>query len=93
MVFSVAKDVTKVPNTDVENQTSSYMMLAWAMFCRDPVKGLQTTMKWPNYAPEGNTLVRLGVSYNPDATYTSPVEFDHYCAALDGDVAGAQGAF
>ena len=93
MVFGVAEDVTGVPNTEAENQTSSYMMSAWATFCRNPVKGLHTVMNWPNYAPQGNTLVRLGLGYNPNATYTSPVEFDQYCAALDGDVAGAQGAF
>lgn len=88
-----AQDVTGVPNTDLENWTSEYMMLAWATFARDPAKGLSKDLDWPVYLSDDNSLVRLGLGGNPAASYVSPSMYDGGCAALGGVSTAGAGAF
>ena len=93
MIMGGAEDVTGVPNTDLENWTMQYMMLAWATFAKNPKKGLRKKLDWPVYLSEENSLVRLGVSGDPAASFVSPTLFDAGCAVLDGTPAAAAGAF
>ena len=93
MIMGGAEDVTGVPNTDLENWTMEYMMLAWATFARDPAKGLSKQLGWPVYLSDENSLVRLGLNDDPCASYVNPMMYDAGCAALDGNTAAAAGAF
>lgn len=93
MIMGGAQDVTGVPNTDLENWTMQYMMLAWATFARDPAKGLSTHLKWPVYLSDANSLVRLGLNGDPAASFVSPGLYDAGCADLGGSAAAAAGAF
>ena len=93
MIMGGAQDVTGVNNTEIENFTMQYMMLAWATFARDPAKGLSNVLNWPVYLQNNNTLVRLGLNGDPAASFVSPKIYDGGCAAVGGTPAAAAGAF
>ena len=93
MIMGGAEDVTGVMNTDQENWTMQYMMLAWATFAKDPKKGLSKELDWPVYLSNDNTLVRLGVSGDPAASFVSPTLYDGGWAGWGGTPAAAAGAF
>jgi hypothetical protein len=63
------------PDTPAEAATSKYMQSAWAAFARDPVNGLS----WPEYAPEGQTLVKLGLNGSTGAVLGKGDEYDGLC--------------
>ena len=95
MIFGGIEDVIGTagpPNSDRENRTMQYMMLAWATFVRDPANGLERELHWPRYDPQGETLARLGYQNAPEPSFVDPDEFDRKCPS-NGSVAEAQGAF
>jgi hypothetical protein len=49
MWHGVAQDVIGLPNSDVEDATSKYMIKALTTFAKDPVDGLSEEMGWPRY--------------------------------------------
>jgi carboxylesterase type B len=44
MVFGTAEDVSLQPNTGLEDATSLYMMRAFALFAKDPVHNLRSSV-------------------------------------------------
>lgn len=60
MVFGTAEDVSGLNNNRTEEETSSYMMKAWAAFVRDPSSGL-STYGWPEYDASGKSPFFFGV--------------------------------
>lgn len=57
MVFGTSD--LRGPDTEMEKETSKYYQDAWVAFAKDPVKGL-VEFGWPEYDPEGETLIKLG---------------------------------
>lgn len=90
MVFGTAEDISGLKNTPAENQTSKYMMKAWATFAADSEKGL-TGFKWPSYTETGKTLVRLGYNNLPGANLASPSVYDADCPAENDPLPGMGG--
>ncbi|KAJ7226988.1 cholinesterase precursor [Mycena pura] len=104
MLFGTALDVSGVANGAREERVSEMVMNAWAAFARDPSAGLRE-LGWPEYhAPTpgqsqgmchsaSDTLVRLAFNDEEGISFVNPNVYDAPCAALGGNVAGAQGAF
>ena len=53
-VWQTVEDCTGVNNTSVETEISKYLQGAWAVFAKDPVRGLSGgNYKWPRYNTRG----------------------------------------
>ncbi|KAL3425258.1 carboxylesterase [Phlyctema vagabunda] len=95
MVFGTAQDVSGEENSEVENETSAYIMRAWATFARDPVHGLSNELKWPAYSVSDDgeeNLIRLGFENQTSASFVSPASSDLQCPALNGSPDLGKGA-
>ncbi|KAK7051766.1 carboxylic ester hydrolase [Favolaschia claudopus] len=92
LVFGTGKDVSGVRNGRAEERVSTMMMRAWAAFAKDPMKGLRD-LGWPEYRLSEDTLIRLAFEDEVEASGVNPSVYDSKCAALEGSLAGAQGAF
>lgn len=64
-------------DTEEEAALSKAMVHAWAEFAKDSSGGL-TKLGWPQYSPNGTTLIRLGyqnqsaLNFGPSTEYDSP---------------------
>jgi cholinesterase len=59
MLFGNSEDVSGIAVTAAQARLTSLMQKAWVAFADDPVRGLEE-FGWPRFAPEEETLVRLG---------------------------------
>lgn len=72
-----------VSNTPEQNEISAYIQGAWAAFAKDPVNGLTNYGDgWPQYDPDGKTLVRLGFNNRTGPNLADGDEFDTACGLL-----------
>ncbi|KAF1987299.1 alpha/beta-hydrolase [Aulographum hederae CBS 113979] len=75
-------------NTPEEEMLSMNMMTAWAMFAKDPERGL-SSMGWPMYDPAGDTLIRLGFNNMSKPDFAAVSMYDADCAAAGFNMSGS----
>jgi cholinesterase len=59
MLFGNSEDVSGIVTIAAQERLTDVMQKAWVAFADDPVNGLEG-FGWPRFAPEEETLVRLG---------------------------------
>ncbi|KAL9620782.1 MAG: hypothetical protein Q9160_004682 [Pyrenula sp. 1 TL-2023] len=72
MTFGASADVSGLPTTEAQRQTTALMRRAWAAFCADPVNGLVERVGWPRFEPGGKSLVRVAVGDRPEVDFVEP---------------------
>jgi hypothetical protein len=68
-----------------------YMRSAWANFAKDSQKGL-TTLGWPEYSTDGNTLVRLAFNDTLGPNLDKGKAYDQMCMGIPNAVSGGDSA-
>ncbi|TKX18912.1 hypothetical protein C1H76_8801 [Elsinoe australis] len=93
MLFGTAEDVTGEANTAAEDETSRYIMGAWAAFGRDPRRGL-SGYGWPSYGSNSSSLVLLGDGNQPEPRFVGAQLYDEACPPVEqNDPLPGRGAF
>lgn len=79
MLFGNSGDVSGIPPDITQEQLTEVMQRAWVAFANDPVHGLEK-FGWPRYAPEKETLVRLGYGNSHVPGFAKPEVYSGNCA-------------
>jgi len=81
MVFGNDRQVSGIPPSAAEEQTTALMQHAWAVFAEDPMKGL-SRLGWPRYDGENATLIELAYNNSPAVRFVKPEVYDAPCSTL-----------
>jgi len=81
MIFGASADVSGLNTTVDQRQLTKLMQKAWAAFSSDPPSGL-AQLGWPQFDPNGKTLIQLGLNNSPEANFTYPSDYDAQCASI-----------
>ena len=81
MIFGNDQQVSGIPSSVPEEETTTLMQHAWATFADDPVSGL-TKFGWPRYNPENDSLIRLAYNNSPLPDFVSPSIYDAPCSTV-----------
>ncbi|KAH8903667.1 cholinesterase precursor [Coniochaeta sp. PMI_546] len=68
-----------LPTSADQRQLTKLMQKAWFSFSNDPVSGL-ANLDWPQFDPNGKTLVQLGLNNVPKHQLTYPSVYDGPCS-------------
>lgn len=79
MLFGNSEDVSGIAPTAAQVQLTEVMQKAWVAFAEDPTSGLEK-YGWPRYAPEEETLVRLGHENRPIPDFVKPEVYSWNCS-------------
>ncbi|KAJ0311081.1 hypothetical protein COL516b_001784 [Colletotrichum fioriniae] len=82
MIFGASGDVSGIPPSGPQKETTALMQSAWAAFAKDPADGLSSVLGWPRYDPEEESLVLLAVDNNPEPQFVKPSTFDAPCSTI-----------
>lgn len=84
-IFALMNQFPRAPgvpaNTPRQDDVVRYMQGAWAAFARDPVAGL-SEYGWPQFNPNTESLMRLGIEGPPVGDLASAADFDGGCGAV-----------
>ncbi|EQB48869.1 carboxylesterase [Colletotrichum gloeosporioides Cg-14] len=72
MIFGASGDVSGIPPSDAQRETTRVMQRAWATFANDPQNGLSEAIGWPKFNPETDSLVLLAQGNNPQPSFVKP---------------------
>ena len=56
MIFGASQDVSGLPPSRPEVETTLQMQKAWAAFAENPSKGLSESIGWPEFNPNGESV-------------------------------------
>ena len=60
-----------------------YMQAAWTEFARNPTSGLSSApFNWPQYDPQGQTLIKLAVGQEIQPSFGDPATYDAICDSI-----------
>ncbi|CZR69318.1 related to acetylcholinesterase precursor [Phialocephala subalpina] len=68
-------------DTPEEANLAKIMVHAWAEFAKDPQNGLNG-LNWPQYNPNGTTLIRLGYNNQSEPNIGNGTDYDGLCSIL-----------
>jgi cholinesterase len=81
MVFGNDQQVSGIPPSVPEKESTALMQHAWAAFADDPTHGLEK-LGWPVYDSEEQSLVLLAYNNSPKVVLTNPSVCDLPCSTV-----------
>ena len=81
MILSGSEDVSSLPATQAQKETSRLFQRAVAAFAEDPQHGL-TEFGWPQFDPQKKSWVEIGVDNEPEVTFAKPEKYDGPCPSI-----------
>lgn len=81
MIFGNDQQVSGIPLSAPEQETTALMQHAWAVFADDPVNGL-TKFGWPEYDPDSDSLILLAYNNSAFAKFVGPSTCDSPCSTI-----------
>jgi carboxylesterase type B len=91
MIFGASEDVSGLPTTADQRKLTKVMQDAWFAFVNDPTHGLEH-YGWPQYDPNGKTLIELGLDNNPRPQFAYPSTSTAPCSNATFGALGIIGA-
>ncbi|KAK2776166.1 carboxylesterase [Colletotrichum kahawae] len=82
MIFGASEDVSGIPPSDAQRETTRVMQRAWAAFANDPQNGLSDVVGWPKFNPETDSLVLLAQDNNPQPSFVKPDVYGAPCSTV-----------
>ncbi|UPK92526.1 hypothetical protein LCI18_003461 [Fusarium solani-melongenae] len=81
MIFGASGDVSGIQPSADQKKLTKIMQHAWFTFSDNPTKGL-TQLGWPQFDPNGKTLVELGKGTKPAVSFVKPSVYDAPCSTI-----------
>lgn len=81
MIFGASEDVSGIPPSEPERETTKLMQRFWAAFADDPRSGL-SRMGWPEFDPDSESLMRLAHSDDPMPSLVRPDLYASACSTV-----------
>ncbi|KAH4175552.1 hypothetical protein HBI56_024260 [Parastagonospora nodorum] len=78
MILGSSEDVSGLPATQAQKETSRLFQRAVAAFAEDPKDGL-TELGWPQFDSQKESWIEIGVENEPKATFAKPEKYDKPC--------------
>ncbi|KAI8203364.1 hypothetical protein K4K49_008427 [Colletotrichum sp. SAR 10_70] len=82
MIFGASGDVSGIPPSDAQRETTRVMQRAWAAFANDPQNGLSEVIGWPKFDPETDSLVLLAQGNDPQPSFVKPDVYGAPCSTV-----------
>ncbi|KAJ0343761.1 hypothetical protein KNSL1_010030 [Colletotrichum chrysophilum] len=82
MIFGASEDVSGIPPSDAQRETTKVMQRAWAAFANGPGNGLSQVIGWPKFNPETDSLVLLALDNNPQPRFVKPDVYGAPCSTV-----------
>jgi carboxylesterase type B len=79
ILFGTSEDVSGIATIATQEQLTEVMQKALVAFADDPVSGLEG-FRWPRYAREKETLVRLGCQNSAVPDFVRPEVYSWNCS-------------
>ncbi|KAI8301173.1 hypothetical protein K4K61_009069 [Colletotrichum sp. SAR11_59] len=82
MIFGASGDVSGIPPSDAQRETTRVMQRAWAAFANNPHNGLSEVIGWPKFDPETDSLVLLALGNNLQPSFVKPDVYGAPCSTV-----------
>ncbi|KAF4921581.1 Para-nitrobenzyl esterase [Colletotrichum viniferum] len=82
MIFGASGDVSGIPPSDAQRETTKVMQRAWAAFANNPQNGLSEVIGWPKFNPETDSLVLLALDNDPQPSFVKPDVYGAPCSTV-----------
>jgi carboxylesterase type B len=81
MIFGGSQDVSGLPASQAQKDTSKLFRRAIAAFAEDPREGL-TKLGWPQFNPGMESWAEIGLGNKPRITFTKPDRYGRTCSNI-----------